>query len=142
MSRDIREKIKQKAKTPDKLVLSDFFEECKRMDCDAFRVDLEGNRITCKHFLAGVCLKTSKEKFVALSDVLKILAVHREKLRELLLDVPTCVDCEYCVGDMEGNSHCSLDSTELCDGMICPIQRWAFETKKKFGLLFPEKKET
>ena len=57
--------------------------------------------------------------------------VDKQKLRELDAKIKDCVECEYCAGDMEGNSHCTLDSMELCDGTICPIQRWAFETKKK-----------
>ena len=64
-------------------------------------------------------------------DVYGVLKDLQAWLERTLKGIPLCVDCVSCVGDLEGNGHCVLDSREHCDGTVCPRSWFVFELKQK-----------
>jgi len=55
-----------------------------------------------------------------------------DALDEARKEFPRCIDCEFMVGDTEGNGHCTLDKE--VEGKGCPKDDWFyrwFESEKK-----------
>jgi len=56
----------------------------------------------------------------------------KQKLQQLVKEIPSCVDCEYCLGDEEGNSHCGLDEQQHLDSVSCLKDKFLNTLKEKF----------
>lgn len=76
-------------------------------------------------------MKAERGKTGDYPDLYETAVDLREWLEDVLKQIPLCEDCEHCVGDAEGNGHCTLDTKDHCDGTMCPRSWFVFELKQK-----------
>jgi formamidopyrimidine-DNA glycosylase len=64
----------------------------------------------------------------------------KQKLQQLVKEIPSCIDCEYYLGDEEGNGHCSLSEQQHVDSVCCLKDKFLNDLPKKFEELLKEVK--
>ena len=64
----------------------------------------------------------------------------KQKLQQVVKEIPSCIDCEYYLGDEEGNGHCSLSEQQHVDSVCCLKDKFLNELPKKFEELLKEAK--
>jgi hypothetical protein len=65
----------------------------------------------------------------------------KQKLQQVVKEIPSCIDCEYYLGDEEGNGHCSLSEQQHVDSVCCLKDKFLNELPKKFKELLKEEKQ-
>ena len=119
-----------------------------RLACKRFP-NCEGCQTDCgAEFLVGLSdAEQEIEKIKGLAEETSHIMIEAEreelkqKLQQLVKETPSCVDCEYCLGDEEGNSHCSLTEQQHIDSVLCPKDKFVNVLHKKLEELLKEEKE-
>jgi len=78
---------------------------------------------------------------VRLEDAQKEIDELKQKLQQLFEEIPSCINCEYCLGDWEGCSHCSLSEQQHIDSTRCLKDKFLNALPKKFERLLKEERE-
>jgi hypothetical protein len=87
-----------------------------------------------------ICGKGFDSYEALIAHIYSHIAELKQKLQQLVKEIPSCIDCEYYLGDEKGNGHCSLSEQQHVDSVCCLKDKFLNNLPKKFEELLKEEK--
>jgi hypothetical protein len=118
---------------------SEWASDCGTENCDATKtrwVRLEdAEKEIDKIEEATKWLQTNYEEYIK-NERLEL----KQKLQQLVKEIPSCIDCECYLGDWAENGHCDLSEQQHVDSTHCLKDKFLNALPEKLGELLKEEK--